>query len=240
MIFKMIANTNEPATSPGDAHSPKRSEPVRKARARRPSGMEKARAAVHQDGDGDRGDEPEGTSVASSDVQPQMAGVYTQPATLTITARPAAPRDNSLGKRESADDDDNESGDDLPPMDNLVFVPNSSFSFKQVDTFRPEDKLSWIEASTEREIRAQVTRLRSELQAQVTLLHNQEAPARGKASASQLELKKLLNEQIRIQQDYLRKLDQLQQRIKKTAPRRLTTVYIYRILSFTENQVEDG
>ena len=155
-----------------------------------------------------------------------MAGVYTQPATLTITARPAAPRDNSLGKQEPTADDDDQAGDDLPPMDNLVFVPNSSFSFKQVDTLRPEDKLSWIEASTEREIRAQVTRLKAELQAQVNLLRSQEAQARVKASASQVELKRLLNEQIHIQQDYLRKLDQLQQRIKKTAPRRLTTVYI--------------
>jgi len=109
-------------------------------------------------------------------------------------------------------------------MDNLVFVPNSSFSFKRIDTLRPEDKLTWIEESTEKEIRAQMARLENQLKAQLALMHSQEAQARDRVSSSQLELKKLLNQQIQIQRAYLKKLDELHSRIRKT--RRLTTVYI--------------
>ncbi|HVU96617.1 MAG TPA: M56 family metallopeptidase [Puia sp.] len=178
----------------------------------------------HQEASQDEGDENTLASVASADA-PQAAGVFTQPATLTIIAAPTAKRDNSLGKGETGgDDEDNETATDLPPMDNLVFVPNSSFSFKIIDTLRPEDKLTWIEESTEKEIRGQVMRLQSDLKAQLALLRSQEAQARSMANASQLELKKLLNQQIQIQQMYLKKLDELHNRIRKT--RRLTTVYI--------------
>jgi thiamine monophosphate synthase len=113
-------------------------------------------------------------------------------------------------------------------MNNLVFVPNSSFSFKQVDTLRPEDKLGWMEESTQNEIRTQVIRLENELKAQLARLSTQES----KASTSQQELKKLLNQQIQMQQDYLRKLDGLHDRLhdlqheRARKLRRLTTVYI--------------
>ena len=178
----------------------------------------------HQAATQDEEDENTLASVASADA-PQTAGVFTQPATLTITAAPPAKRDNSLGKGDAGgDDEDNETAADLPPMDNLVFVPNSSFSFKIIDTLRPEDKLTWIEESTEKEIRAQVMRLQNELKAQLALLRRQETQARSMVNASQLELKKLLNQQIQIQQAYLKKLDDLHNRIRKT--RRLTTVYI--------------
>ena len=174
--------------------------------------------ATPEDGD----DEGSLASVASAGA-PEVTRVFTQPATLTITAEPPANRDNSLGKQEP-DDDDDDKASDLPPMDNLVFVPNSSFSFKRVDTLRPEDKLTWIEESTEKEIRAQVSRLENELKAQLTLVRKQEAQARSTVNSSRQELEKLLNQQIEIQRDYLKKLDELRIRVKKT--RRLTTVYI--------------
>ncbi|HXB07659.1 MAG TPA: M56 family metallopeptidase [Puia sp.] len=160
---------------------------------------------------------------SGADDQPQVTGIFTQPATLTIIA-PPVPRDNSLGK--SGDEDDQpERADDLPPTENLVFVPNSSFSFQHIDTLRPEDKLTWIEESTEKEIRAQVERLQKELRVQLELLHRQEAQARTITTASQQELKRVLNQQILLQRNYLRQLDELHTRVKR-ATRRLTTVYI--------------
>ena len=174
----------------------------------------------------DREDDGEKTpmaSVASIDAT-AVFGVFTQPVTLTITGRAVAPRDNTLGQHDSDDDDEEETATDLPPMDNLVFVPNSSWSFKKIDTLRPEDKLAWIEESTEKEIRAQVIRLQNELKAQLTLLHSRQDQARSMANSSEKELKRLLNLQIQIQQEYLKKLEELQNRIRKT--RHLTTVYI--------------
>jgi len=169
-------------------------------------------------------------SVASADVQPRIVmQAYTQPAALTITTGPAPRRDNSLGSSDEEGDNepDDESGEaknDLPPMDNLVFVPNSSFSFKQVDTLRPEDKLGWIEESTEKEIRTQLARLEKELKAQLELLRTREAKARTLTNASQQQLRKALEQQIDLQHDYLRKLNELNNRIRKI--RHLTTVYI--------------
>lgn len=154
----------------------------------------------------------------------QQTEVYlTQPATLTITA-PPADRDNSLGR---SDEDEAEAAKapDLPPTENLVFVPNSSFSWQKIDTSRPEDKLSYLEQATEKEIRAQVEKLQKELQLQLEVLRRQDAQARALSSSTQQEIKKVLNQQILLQRDYLRKLDELHSRLKKTG-RRLTTVYI--------------
>jgi beta-lactamase regulating signal transducer with metallopeptidase domain len=213
LVFSPIVTKGAPVAPSGLRHPSKAEHPIS-----RPAPANRHRhQADPQEGD----DESSLASVASLDA-PQTAGVFTQPATLTITARPAAPRDNSLGNRES--DGDDEPASDLPPMDNLVFVPNSSFSFKRIDTLRPEDKLTWIEESTEKEIRAQMARLENQLKAQLALMHSQEAQARDRVSSSQLELKKLLNQQIQIQRAYLKKLDELHSRIRKT--RRLTTVYI--------------
>jgi beta-lactamase regulating signal transducer with metallopeptidase domain len=207
MVFTPIVNTGAPTVArpgPGVVHTLKLPKPVKKEEEQ------------------DRDDVPAPGSVASADVQPQT-GVFTQPAALTVTIEPI-PRDNSLGKPESPTADE-EAADDLPPMGNLVFVPNSSFSFKPVDTLRPEDKLTWIEEATEKEIRTQVARLEKELQAQLELLRRQEARARTLVTVDRQQLKKLLNQQIQVQHDYLRKLDEMHSRIKKTG-RRLTTVYI--------------
>ena len=173
-------------------------------------------------------------SVASTGGQPETAPfVFPQPV-LTVTSRtPAARRDYSLGQPAGDDDDDDDQDADPPATESLVFVPNSSFSFKTIDTLRPQDKISWLEESTEKEIRAQVGRMQKELEAQLELLRRQEAQARTLSVTSpqqlsitsQQQLKKLLNDQLRLQQDYLKKLDQLQLRLKKTG-RRLTTVYI--------------
>ncbi|HEY4107838.1 M56 family metallopeptidase [Puia sp.] len=165
-----------------------------------------------------------GDRSAGIEDRPLVTDLLTQPAALTVTIKPAPPRDNSLG---TADDDDDapEQAPDIPPMENLVFVPNSSFSFQNIDTLRPEDKLAWVEEATEREIRTQVVRLQKELAVQLELLRRQEARTRVQANTTQVELKKLLNQQIIIQRDYLHKMDQLHLRLKK-ATRRLTTVYI--------------
>ncbi|HLZ85614.1 MAG TPA: M56 family metallopeptidase [Puia sp.] len=162
---------------------------------------------------------------SSSDQADAGTLVLTQPATLTFLA-PRAKRDNSLGKTEDEDEDEQgPAADDVPPTENLVFVPNSSFSFKNIDTLRPEDRLTWIEESTEREIRTQVEKLQRELGVQLELLRREEARARSLSNASQKQLKQLLNEQMLLQRDYLKKLDNLHLRLKK-ATRRLTTVYI--------------
>src|SRR5262249_801978 len=130
----------------------------------------------------------------------------------------------SLGR---SDDDETEAAKapDLPPTENLVFVPNSSFSWQRIDTVRPEDKMAYLELTTEKEIRAQVERLQKELQFQLEALRRQDAQARALSSQTQQAIKKVLTQQIMLRRDYLRKLDELHNRLKK-AGRHLTTVYI--------------
>jgi beta-lactamase regulating signal transducer with metallopeptidase domain len=162
--------------------------------------------------------------VASS-YQPSMR---TRQATLLVPDMPAH-RDNSLGGSDdndnAADDADPAEDEPAPAMESLVFVPNSSFSFKQLDTLRPEDKLTWIEENSEKEIQSQVERLEKELRVQSEVLRRQEARTRTLSSVSQKEIRQLLNDQIQLQRDYLRKLNDLQLRLKKTVHHR-TTVYI--------------
>jgi len=189
-----------------------------------------ARRAKSDQDDGEEADGPALMGTLASNSESQTAGsgqqseaYLTQPATLTITA-PSADRDNSLGRSEE-DQAEAAKAPDLPPTENLVFVPNSSFSWQKIDTARPEDKLSFLEQATEKEIRAQVEKLQKELQLQLEVLRRQDAQARALSSSTQQEIKKVLNQQIILQRDYLRKLDELHSRLKKTG-RRLTTVYI--------------
>ena len=184
--------------------------------------------AKHQDDGEDADGFPLMGTLASNDVSSaagygqQTEAYLTQPATLTIAG--PADRDNSLGR---SNDDQTEAAKapDLPPTENLVFVPNSSFSWQRIDTIRPEDKMAYIELATEKEIRAQVERLQKELQFQLEALRRQDAQVRTLSSRTQQEIKKVLNQQIMLQRDYLRKLDELHNRLKK-AGRHLTTVYI--------------
>jgi beta-lactamase regulating signal transducer with metallopeptidase domain len=149
--------------------------------------------------------------------------ILAQPATLTLPDQvPPGKRDYSLG---GSPDEGQEAAGDLQSQDGLVFVPNSSFSFQNIDTLRPEEKLTWIEASTEREIRTQVGRLQRELTAQLEMLRRQENQIHTLSASEQQQLKKWLNQQLLIQRDYLRKLDELHLQLKKAA-HRLTTVYI--------------
>ncbi|GGA87219.1 M56 family metallopeptidase [Puia dinghuensis] len=165
-------------------------------------------------------------SVASTNGTPAAKTfVFTQPVTLTITGPDAATSWDYSSDKPKTDHRDQEEADDLPPAEGLVFVPNSSFSFKSIDTLSPKDRLTWIEESTEKEIRAQVVQLQRELIAQLSQLRRQEAQARALSSSSQQQLKQLLNQQLLLQRDYLKRLDELHLRLKKTV-RHLTTVYI--------------
>jgi hypothetical protein len=159
------------------------------------------------------------TTVASA--PGSMTLILAEPATLTITGAPVR-RDNSLGK---PDADEEAPADDLPPMENLVFVPNSSFSFQQFDTLPPAEKLAWVEAITQKQIKTQVARLQKELEVQIALLRRQEARAQSLSTSSQREIKQLLDQQLQLQRDYLRKLNELNTRLQKAARHR-TTVYI--------------
>jgi hypothetical protein len=161
------------------------------------------------------------TTVASA--PGSMTLILAEPATLTITGAPAR-RDNSLG-RPDADEGEEDPADNLPPMENLVFVPNSSFSFQQFDTLRPAEKLAMLEAITEKQIRTQVARLQKELEVQIALLRREEARTRSLSGSTQRDIKQLLDQQLQLQRDYLRKLNELNTRLQKAA-RHLTTVYI--------------
>ena len=185
-----------------------------------PRGRPKPR--VSEDDPDDSEDGVQGSVAVNDDGQ--VATAYTQPASLTVSDAPAPKRENSLGKHD-AENDQPEKPNDLPPTENLVFVPNSSFSFQHIDTLRPEDKLTWIEETTEKEIRTQVARLEKELQVQLEALRRSEDQARVLSSSSHQELKRLLNQQIQLQRNYLRQLNELQLRLKKATHRRVT-VYI--------------
>jgi beta-lactamase regulating signal transducer with metallopeptidase domain len=119
------------------------------------------------------------------------------------------------------------------------FVPPSSFSFQYTDTIPPEDRLAMMQVLTEKTIRVQMRRLETELKTQLEMLRraqsalynasakkNHAAPAAREAqSVSQQRLKQLLQQQLQLQQQYLKKLDDLQHQLQRAA-RRLTTVYI--------------
>ena len=129
-------------------------------------------------------------------------------------------------------------------------MPQSSFSFQYTDTLPPEDRLAMMQLFTERAIRTRITQLKSELSQRLQILRREQSVlnkatakdantaadaradgsvsvARGAkpVSASQLHLKRLLLEQLQLQQQYLIRLDILQRQLER-AVRHLTTVYI--------------
>lgn len=218
-------NSARPDNAPPDNARPGNASPTAAAIARAEAASAATAKADHPAGQaGDPYLSEAGTigSLASTGDQPMTSTlVLIQPATLTIT-EPAPRRDYSLGV---PNEEEQEPADDIPETGGLVFVPNSSFSFQDIDTLRLEDKLNWIEESTEREIRAQVGRLQRELQAQLEILRRQQDQARTLSISSQQQLKQLLNRQLLLQRDYLKKLDEMHLQFKK-AIHHLRTVYI--------------
>lgn len=125
----------------------------------------------------------------------------------------------------------------VPAQAGFPFVPQSSFSFQYTDTLPPEDKLAMMQLTTERALRAQIGRLQSELKQQMEALDRQRSAlnkaaakqAQAAALASQTDVRQqfeqLFRQQLQLQQQYLKRLNDLQRQLQR-ACRRLTTVYI--------------
>lgn len=144
--------------------------------------------------------------------------------TLTETANrtTAAKRDFSMGKsnvRPAAPTSD----PDAEVTENMPFVPQSSFSSQYIDTLPPGEKLALMQELSEEALHLQILRIQQELRQQMQLLRSQEAAVRG--ARIDEDLQQLLEQQLKVQRQYMLSLKKLQQQLKKNA-HRLTIVYI--------------
>ncbi len=114
------------------------------------------------------------------------------------------------------------------------FVPKSSFSFLSIDedTLRPDEKLARVQIQTQREIVLNMQKLQLGLMAQLELvkarqheLQDYDLPDNVQGIQGLKEQQVIIEEQLRLRQVYIRKLDELQKKLKK-AQRHLTIVYI--------------
>ena len=118
--------------------------------------------------------------------------------------------------------------------ESFPFVPNSSFSFQFTDTLPPAAKLALMEQVTEKQFRTQIAKLQTQLRAQLDILREQENAIKlaakeqaraGLINTEERQLRELLEQQMKFQQQYLRNLENIQRQLLK-AKHRTTTVYI--------------
>jgi beta-lactamase regulating signal transducer with metallopeptidase domain len=106
--------------------------------------------------------------------------------------------------------------------DEAPFVPNSSFSFQYTlgDSSRPEEQLAYLQQSARREIMAALNQLQKELAAQEKAL----ATLRAKAEESIRFRQQFNQQQLKLQQQYLKKISSWQKKLEKVSHFRI--VYI--------------
>ena len=102
-------------------------------------------------------------------------------------------------------------------------VPNSSFSFQytQGDSARPEEQLLYLQLSAQRNVLAAIANLQQQTAVQLKALAN----LGSKATESVHMRRQIHSQQLKIQQDYLRKINTWQQKLEKTTHIRMI-VYI--------------
>ncbi len=119
-------------------------------------------------------------------------------------------------------------------QESFPFVPNSSFSFQFTDTLPPAAKVALMEQLTEKEFRIQIAKLQTQLRIQLDLLREQENAIKlaakeqsraGLVNTEERQLKELLEQQMKFQQQYLKNLEIIQRQLMK-ASHKVTTVYI--------------
>ena len=106
--------------------------------------------------------------------------------------------------------------------DDAPFVPNSSFSFQytQDDSSRPGEKLAYLQQSARQEMMAALNQLQKEFAAQEKAL----ATLRAKAEESIRFRQQFNQQQLKLQQEYLKKITNWQKKLEKVSHFRI--VYI--------------
>jgi beta-lactamase regulating signal transducer with metallopeptidase domain len=140
---------------------------------------------------------------------------------VALVTQPQSHRSFSIGSSWSAVT--TPEPEDDPDAETAPYVPTSSFSYKYVeeDTLRTVEKQVYVQLQAQHEITAAMDELRlqllKQLKDQQTQLYIQQA-----SQESQYEQERF-NRQLQLQ--YLKKVQQMQQRLKKTT-HRLTIVYM--------------
>lgn len=103
------------------------------------------------------------------------------------------------------------------------FVPNSSFGFQYTigDSARPEEQLIYLQQSAQLEVLAAITKLQQQTETKLKALND----LRAKAAESVQLRRSIQAQQLKIQQDYLRKISSWQKKLEKTTHVRVV-VYI--------------
>jgi len=107
--------------------------------------------------------------------------------------------------------------------ESVPFVPHSSFSFQYLgDSTRPAEEMAYLQQYNEEQIGAVLKKMQQDLVVQLQNLQQNQSRI---DQASEKTRRQLFNEQLKLQQQYLEKLDALQKRLEKSG-RRLRIVYI--------------
>jgi Zn-dependent protease with chaperone function len=103
------------------------------------------------------------------------------------------------------------------------YVPNSSFGFQYTigDSARPEEQLIYLQQSAQLEVLAAITKLQQQTETKLKALND----LRTKATESVQLRRSIQAQQLKIQQDYLRKISSWQKKLEKTTHVRVV-VYI--------------
>lgn len=120
----------------------------------------------------------------------------------------------------------------IATIDGQPFVAGSSYSYQSIeeDTVRPEEKLARLQQQSQREIALSMQKLQLDLMAQLGLVKRQletlQQEDHSWTREQNLKMQQTLMEsQLKLQRDYLQKLDELQKRLKKLQGHH-TIVYI--------------
>ena len=139
-------------------------------------------------------------------------------------------RDYSIGKTDGGKPSPQPKKDEQ--RESFPFVPNSSFSFQFTDTLPPAAKMALMEQANEKEFRMQIAKLQTQLKAQLDILREQENAIKiaakeqaraGLINTEERQLKEMLEQQMRFQQQYLKNLEIIQRQLKA---KHRVTVYI--------------
>jgi hypothetical protein len=107
--------------------------------------------------------------------------------------------------------------------ESLPFVPHSSFSVQYMeDSTRPAEQLAYWQLSTQREMATALNKLQQDLAVQWRALEQKQAAEK---QSNQATLQRFRGQRLKLQQQYLQKLETLQKKMEK-ANRRLRIVYI--------------
>jgi beta-lactamase regulating signal transducer with metallopeptidase domain len=106
--------------------------------------------------------------------------------------------------------------------EHLPYVPNSSFSFQYTDSTHPAERLAWLQLYSRQEFTTAVKKLQQDLALSLQALQLKQGGDVPQNPRTRLQIE---NQQLKLQQQYILKLTELQKKLERT-DRRLRIVYI--------------